>query len=117
MTEKEYFDTTVASVLVKTGYSIDIQMLDHMTLDGKHKRALGCCCQFDGHYSITIDEYFVTECFEHFVLKNKYSSWNLTGQSLEEVICHELAHIEVWRHGKKHTALMNDLLAKVNSNT
>ena len=114
MTEQEYFNTTVKNVLDKTGYVIDIKILDHMILEGKHKRATGCCCQCDNEYSITIDEYFVTECFEHFILNNKYSSWGLVGQSLEEVICHELAHIEIWRHGKKHTAFMNKLLSKLN---
>lgn len=115
MTEQEYFNQTVSKVLNQIGctMNIDIEILDHSTLKGQHKKALGCCCESDNKYSITIDEYFVIECFEYFVLNSKTSSWGLVRKTLEYVICHELAHIQEWRHGKRHTELTNRLLNMV----
>ena len=115
MTKEEYFDTTVQKVLTQIDCTMDISItiLDHDTLDGKHKRASGICYKSENEYYITIDEFFVTECYEYFVLDKKFSSWELVGETLEHVICHELAHIQTWRHGKKHTEFMNRLLDKV----
>lgn len=115
MTQLEYFDQTVLKVLeqIECTMDINIKILDHDTLKGKHKKALGICWQSDNEYMITIDEYFVTECFEYFILNSKISSWGLTGKTLEHVLCHELAHIQEWRHGKRHTELTNRLLNMV----
>jgi len=116
MTEREYFDTTVKKVLTQIDCTMDISitMLDHDTLDGKHKRASGICYKYEnGEYAITIDEFFVTECYEYFVMNKRFSTWELVGETLEQVICHELAHIHIWRHGKKHTEFMYKLLSHV----
>ena len=119
MTEQEYFDLTVIKVLKQTGYptEISITILDHNTLDSKKaKEAYGICFKNDnGNFSITIDEYFVAECYDYFVKNSKFSTWALNdGRTLEKVICHELAHTikGAWNHGKKHTALTNELLSK-----
>jgi len=41
-------------------------------------------------------------------------TWELGSvDTLEHVICHELAHIIQWRHCKKHTEITNRLLSKV----
>lgn len=112
MTKQEYFDITVTNIKNKLQIAADIKMYDHTLLDGKHRKAIGCCHRFsDEIYMITIDEYFVTECYEYFIEGKKYSSWTLIGETLEQVICHEIAHLTEWRHGKKHTELMNKLLS------
>jgi hypothetical protein len=70
LTKQEYFDSTVKRILQSINYigNIEIKILDHDTLEGKHKRAIGCCHKFsDNNYMITIDEYFVQECYEHFI--------------------------------------------------
>ena len=112
--EEKYFESTVEKIKAALGVNVEIKMYDHEKLSGKHKKAVGCCHRFsDDTYSITIDEYFVTECYEHFILKSKCSSWGLVGETLEQVICHEIAHITEWRHGKRHQQLTNELLRRV----
>jgi hypothetical protein len=116
MIMQEYFDSTVSNIKNKLQIDTEIIMYDHELLNGKHKKAVGCCHKFsDDTYMITIDEYFVTECYEYFILGNKNSSWGLVGETLEQVICHEIAHLTEWRHGKKHTVLMNKLLEKASA--
>ena len=114
MNLEKYFSATVNKVLNKLSVDVEIKMYNHEQLTGIHKKAVGCCHRFsDDTYVITIDDYFVQECYEHFVLDNKASSWGLVGETLEQVICHEIAHLKEWRHGKKHTALTNELLRRV----
>jgi hypothetical protein len=116
MTQQEYFDQTVSKVLTQIGYTmnISITILDHETLPGKHKNALGVCHNYFDNYHITIDQFFVEECYKYFVLNDITGlTWELNGETLEQVICHELAHTQIWRHGKKHTELTNRLLSKV----
>ena len=107
MTEQEYFNETVNKVLTQVGCTmdIDISILDHDTLKGKCKNAIGIYWNNrNGNYNITIDEFFVHECYEYFILDSFSSTWELgICETLEHVICHELAHILYWRHGKNHT--------------
>ena len=111
MTLEQYFKDTVNKVLNVIDINVNIKMFDHGKLEGKHKKAIGCCHKFsDNSYLITIDDYFVQECYEHFILKAKYSSWGLVGETLEQCICHELAHLTEWRHGRKHKELTNKYL-------
>jgi hypothetical protein len=116
ITEQEYFDQTVQKTLTQIECTMDINItiMDHSTLKGKSKESLGICWrnQFD-IYHITIDEFFVHECYTYFILDSITSTWELNGQTLEEVICHELAHIEQWRHCKKHRQITNRLLLMV----
>lgn len=116
MTMQEYFNSTVKNVLTSIGctMNISITILDHDTLIGKEKEALGICWRSSEYnYHITIDEFFVKECYTYFAEDKYYSTWELNGRTLESVICHELAHINQWNHCKKHTRIMNELLSKV----
>ena len=116
MTEEQYFNETVNKVLTQVGCTMDIEIkiLDHDTLKGKLKKARGICWKSpENKYHITIDEFFVHECYTYFILDQFWSSWELEGKTLEEVICHELAHIEQWNHCKKHTEITQRLLSKV----
>jgi len=114
---QEYFNNTVQKVLtsIECTMQISITILDHDTLKGKAKKALGICWEQNNIYSITIDEFFVKECYLYFELNSPVGmTWELgSNWTLEHVICHELAHTQIWRHGKKHTELTNRLLAKV----
>ena len=118
---QEYFDSTVQKVFSEIGCTmdIDITMIDFGTIKGLPKqaknKAVGLCWknEYNG-YRINIDEFFVGECYKYFVLDSKISTWELCdGETLERVICHELAHTQVWNHTKKHTNLTNELLSKV----
>lgn len=116
MTVQEYFDSIVEKVLTQIGCTININitMLDHETLTNKYKNALGICWRSpEDDYHITIDTFFVQECHSYFILDQFWSTWELTGQTLEKVICHELAHIVQWNHCKKHTTITQELLNKV----
>jgi hypothetical protein len=117
MTRQEYFDSTVQKVLTSIGCTMDISItiLDHDTLEKELKEARGICWRYEKEntYKITIDEFFVDECYKYFILDQFWSSWELEGQTLEEVICHELAHIQQWNHCKRHTQITNELLSMV----
>ena len=117
LTMQEYFDQTVQKVISSIGCTLDvpITILDHETLKGKEKRSIGLCWQENDKYYITIDEFFVKECYLYFELNSLAGlTWELGScDTLEKVICHELAHTQIWRHGKKHTELTNRLLSKV----
>jgi hypothetical protein len=117
ITEQEYFDQTVQKVLTQIGCTmqIDITIMDHDTLTGKDKEALGICWrnEIDNTHHITIDEFFVHECYTYFIENSVCSTWELNGKTLEYVICHELAHIEQWNHCKKHREITNELLSMV----
>ncbi len=109
LTEEEikYFEDTVAKVKRSVNVRVPIEIMDHEQLTGKHKEALGICwAKYDSAgnrvpYRMTIDEFFVHECFV--ALEKPYMK--LEPESLEQVIAHEIAHLHCWRHGKKHTEL------------
>jgi len=109
LTEEEvrFFNDTVARIRHSVNVNVPIEIMDHDQLTGKHKEALGICWAVnDGTgkpvpYRITIDAYFVHECY--LAIEKPYMK--LEPHSLEQVIAHEIAHLHIWRHGKKHTAL------------
>lgn len=109
LTEEEvkFFNDTVARVKYSVNVNVPIEIMDHSKLTGKHKETLGICWAGDdcagGHtpYRITIDEFFVHECYV--AIERPYMK--IEPHSLEQVIAHEIAHLHVWRHGKKHTEL------------
>lgn len=109
LTEEEikFFNDTVSRIKYSVNVRVPIEPMNHEQLTGTNKEALGICwAEDDGTgkpapYRITIDEFFIHECY---VYENDPLAV-LRPASLEQVIAHEIAHLHVWRHGKKHTAL------------
>ena len=109
LTEEEvkFFNDTVARIKYSVNVRVPIEPMNHEQLTGTNKEALGICwAEDDGTgkpvpFRITIDEFFIHECY---VYENDPFAV-LRPASLEQVIAHEIAHLHVWRHGKKHTAL------------
>lgn len=101
--EQRYFQQTVAQVLAATGIVIPVYMCDQEQFPGSSGDALGIhwrSVEGDDEF-ITIDNYFIHESYE--VAFN--GAYDLNGETLAEVICHELAHIRYQRHTKYHAAL------------
>jgi Zn-dependent protease with chaperone function len=118
--ELAWFHSAVDRARRATGCpeSVDIVAYDHDLYLGKSKDALGCCCSTDtknpmaGDPFIAIDNWFIHEMYE-VVFKGWF---NLNGgETLESVLAHEIAHLSVWRHGKKHTALTEHYLELIMS--
>jgi hypothetical protein len=114
-----YFNDTVSMIKRSVNVIIPILPADHEQIKG-HKEALGICHGYKNTgknnwkpEKITIDEYFIEECYEAEINGKWY--FNLTGQNLVEVICHEIAHICEWRHGKKHGEITQWLIGLVNA--
>lgn len=94
---------------------IEIVNRNHEELDEKNKEALGEFYTDDpkdvnADCFITIDNYFIHEQFE-WVFNGKY---NLSFETLESVIAHEIAHRFQFRHCKRHTRLTSEILGKYN---
>ena len=115
--ELTWFHSAVEKARRATGCTVEIIPYDHELYTGKHRDALGCCITEDPKNMlgegvetyITIDCYFIDECWRH-----KFrGDFLIAGDTLEEVLAHEIAHLTVWRHGKKHTALTEKLLAQI----
>ena len=115
--EVEWFHCQVEKAKKATGYNVDIVAYDHELYEGTHKEALGCCCTTNPENQlgegvetyITIDCFFIDECWRH-EFKGEYF---LSDASLLEVIAHELAHLKIWNHGKRHTKLTEKLLKQI----
>ncbi|QVK19731.1 hypothetical protein KHQ81_15910 (plasmid) [Mycoplasmatota bacterium] len=119
--EKDYFNSIVKFIKQKINVNIPIIPYDHDLLQGKSKEALGCSWSKDKIIvdKITIDEYFIQECYGDYMYRLGYKSFvpKVEEKSIEEVICHEIAHMSYWRHGKKHRELTRELIMLVNSNS
>ena len=94
---------------------IEILNRNHEELDGKSKEALGVFYTNDpkginSDCFITIDNYFIHEQFE-WMFSGKH---NLSFETLESVIAHEIAHRFQFRHCKRHTRLTSEILGKYN---
>ena len=59
--------------------------------------------------TIRNDNYFIDECWRH-EFKNDFL---ISGETLLGTLAHEIAHLYVWRHGKKHAALTEKLLQQI----
>ena len=109
--EKKYFETTVNSITCLLDTDVPILSFDHELLNGKDKEALGCAWSYNKKdvYQITIDEYFIKECYKDHLwnkgCRGKGILPKIEPESLEQVLCHEIAHVKYWNHGKKHTEL------------
>jgi hypothetical protein len=113
-----YFNETVSIIKKSMNVVTPILPADHDQFKG-HENALGICHGYKNAGNndwepekITIDEYFIEECYEA-EINGKWYLLNLTGQNLVEVICHEIAHIYEWRHGKKHRDITQRLIGLV----
>lgn len=112
--ELRWFDETVARARMATGCTVPIIPFDHELYTRQHRDALGCCITENPDAPlaagvdtfITIDCYFIDEAFR----AEFRGDFLISGQRLDEVIAHEIAHLTVWRHGKKHSALTAQLL-------
>lgn len=119
MQELEFFSGVVSRVRYSVNVRCPIEPMDHDQLGGKHKEALGCCWKrIDSEsggisYLITIDEYFIQECFA--ALEKPYMK--IEPQTLEEVIAHEIAHLSFWRHGKKHSKMTAHIISLIELGT
>lgn len=100
--EQRYFRDTVFNVLFAVSINIPVYMCDHERLPGDCENALGMHWKnAEGDEFITIDNYFIHECYE--VAFN--GAYDINGEDLVSVLCHELAHIHYRRHTKYHEEL------------
>lgn len=115
--ELRWFHAVVGQARRATGVEVEIVPYDHELYEARHRDALGCCISRNpknplapgADSYITIDCYFIDEKF-----RERFKGVRtIEKQSLEEVIAHEIAHLYVWRHGKKHTALTAELYEKI----
>lgn len=115
--ELSWFRETVQSAKEKTGYTAaDIIAYDHEKIRG-HENALGIChtdnrenpLDPDAETQITIDCWFIHECYE-VLFHNGYS---FSFSTIEETIAHELAHLTYWRHGRWHSRQTMRFLALI----
>ena len=53
------------------------------------------------------DEYFVQESYSTYMWEHGHREYipSIVSETLESVLCHEIAHMTFWRHGKKHQEL------------
>lgn len=117
--ELTWFYGIVEKARKATGCTVDILPYDHDLYTGKSVDALGCCITTDPANQlgegvetyITIDCYFIDEKYRERIC----GDFSITPESLEEVLAHEIAHLTVWRHGKKHTALTQKLLERISA--
>lgn len=112
--ELDYFHQTADMVRAALGIQVEIVNRNHEELDGKHKEALGVFYTSDPKNPtmdcfISIDNYFIHECYDQ-----KFNGgWHLNFETLEGVMCHEIAHMTKFRHCKSHTSLTEEYLRRV----
>lgn len=115
--ELDWFYAQVEQAKQATGCEVEILPYDHDLYDSKSRNALGCCVSDnpqnplaeDADSYITVDCYFIHECFR----RDLYGELAIEKQTVLEVLAHEIAHLYVWRHGKKHTAKTQELLCMI----
>lgn len=115
--ELRWFEAVVAQARRATGVEVEIVPYDHELYTGKHRDALGTCTTKnpenplapDADSYITIDCYFIDEKYR----ERFEGAYTIEKQTLEEVIAHEIAHLYVWRHGKKHDRLTAELYERI----
>lgn len=119
LTEEElaWFFGIVEKAKRATGCPVDIIPWNHDQCRKEDRDALGLIWTQDPKNTlgagvdtfITIDNYFISEAW-----KVAFENWwNISQETLEHVIAHEIAHLTVWRHGKKHTALTEEIYQQI----
>ena len=108
--EINYFRGIAIEIKNKLNYTGEILNSDFEEFADKNVKnyAVGICFKNDTDYRIFIDNYFIHECYES--LTKSYMKLLLDGKTIESVICHEIAHLTHWNHGKKHKELTNKYL-------
>ena len=115
--ELSWFHEVIDKAKTATGYTnVRIIAYDHELVSG-HEEALGICSTSNPNDSlspesdtyISIDNYFIDECYNAVFFKKI----KITPESIEEVMAHELAHLKVWRHGKRHSKETRRLLEQI----
>ena len=108
--EQSYFRQTVEKVLSILGIEIPVYMCDQERFPGSRGDALGIHWKnAEGDEFITIDNYFIHEAYEVAF----HGAYDLNGETLETVLCHELAHIRYQRHNKYHAELTEQYIDTV----
>lgn len=107
--ELNAFNELATSIKTFLNIDVNISIDDHINnyKGTSHKNALGLCI-YDPNthtYTITIDQNFVHEWYMYKVLDDVTFITYKFEDTIEKVICHELAHLTRWRHGKKHNEL------------
>ena len=115
--ELVYFRFVVGSVINILGIAVDVRNLDHWRAFREHDTkapAFGILHvknpqkPWDDCF-ITIDNLFIHNCY----VANLTGFCCVENTSLEEVLCHQIAHIAVYRDCKHHKELSNMLVATV----
>lgn len=103
--ELKYFNDTVTKINNKLNNNIKISNSNFELFEDKKVKnyAVGICFKNENDYNIYIDNYFIHECYE--AQTKEYIKMLIENESIESVICHELAHISYFNHGKKHKEL------------
>ena len=101
--ELAYFRATVDAVLKATGLTIPVYTCDHEKLPGTSSDALGIHWRRTdgGDEFITLDNFYIHEAYEVAFC----DGFDMTGETIVSVLCHELAHIRYQRHTRYHAAL------------
>lgn len=110
--ELTYFKNSVEKVLSAVGVSIPVYTYNHEILPDTRSNALGIHWKHTENKDefITIDNFFIHECYGT-EFEGKY---NITGETLVSVLCHELAHMKYRNHNKYHAALTAKYIAMIN---
>lgn len=103
--EIEFFKAAVDKVLAATGLRIEVETQNHERLDGKCGDAMGIHWKSADDEFITIDTEFVHDMYTVAHGNNWHLSILYDHETLESVICHELAHMKYRRHTKYHANL------------
>lgn len=110
LTEEElsFFNDTADHIKRILGVSIKIVPSNHEQVPG-HEEALGLYHYNDENEFITIDNYFIHECY----MAERCGGFAIEAQTLSDVICHEIAHRRYHRHTKYHAALTREYIEQV----
>lgn len=115
--ELDWFFGIVKKARKATGCTVDIIPWDHEQCQKKDQNALGLTWTTDPQNTmgadvdtfITVDCHFIDEAYNAIFGEGFRIEW----ETMEHVIAHEIAHLTVWRHGKKHTALTEEIFQKI----
>ena len=107
--EASFFRQTSERIKQLLNIAIEIKPYNHDNVTG-HENALGIYYRADdGSDMITIDNYFIHECYE----VEHCGRYPIESETLTGAICHEIAHRRYLRHTKHHAALTQQYINAV----